>query len=373
MDTELNDTQRLLVDSAVEFLDREMVPGRAAAVEASDEGYDVRLTAALGELGWAGICIAEVYGGAGSPLLDAALVYEQLCRGAALTPFAQVIAAARVIERYADEGTKSELLPQIAAGRFVTSSAFLDDTDDFDAPPTAEVVQQSGGLRITGKKRFAGFAHAADALLVSARLPGGTGLAVVPRSPEVRAVRTKVIGGTPLCTVEFESAPVLTLIAEPEATAELLRVHRALNAVASVGYGGRALEMTIDYVKERVQFGRPIGMFEAVQQMAANMAIWMEGARWLAYQGVWALDDDEMSADKRDLEVRMAAAHAGWAARETAMLSHQLHGGVGFMLEYDLHYYSRRAKEAEILWGTPAEHYRAVGHSALSAGERAGR
>ncbi len=368
MDAELNEAQRLLVDSAVEFLDREMVAGRAAVAEASDAGYDVGLTAAMGELGWSGICIGEAYGGAGSPLLDAALVYEQLCRSAALTPFAHIVAAARTIERYASEEIKSELLPEMAAGRFVLSSAFLDDADDFDAPPTAEVVRTDAGLRITGKKRFVGFADAADALLVSAHLPQGSGLAVIPRSPEVRTVRTKAIGGMPLCTVEFESAPVLTVIDEPGAAAELLRAHRALNAVASVGYGGRALEMTIDYVKERVQFGRPIGMFEAVQQMAANMAIWMEGARWMAYQAAWCLDNDGMSADERDLEVRMAAAHAGWAARETAMLSHQLHGGVGFMLEYDLHYYSRRAKEAEILWGTPGEHYQAVGRSVILAG-----
>lgn len=370
MDIELNETQRMLVDAARELLEDQMQPGRRAAAERSAEGYDVDLWRSMGsELGWVGVGVGEAYGGAGSSLLDAALLYEQLCRAAALTPFAETVAGARVIERHASEEIRRALLPDIATGKLIVTSALLEDSDDFTAAPATVVTGSAGALKITGRKRFVSYGDSADVLLTTARLPGGgSGIAIVRRSPQISAVRVKTIGGGPVCNVTFDGAAVLGVIDASTVLTDLLQVNRALNCTASIGYGGRAFEMTVDYTKERVQFGRPIGMFEAVQQIVANMAIAMEGARWLAYQAAWCIDDPGTSPEQREIEVRMASAHTGWAARETTLSSHQLHGGVGFMLEYDLHYYTRRAKEAEIFWGTPEEHYTAIGRATVASG-----
>ena len=131
----------------------------------------------------------------------------------------------------------------------------------------------------------------------------------------------------------------------------LLQLSRLLASVQALGYMQRAFDMTADYVKNRVQFGRPIGSFQAVQHHVANMAILLEATRFLAYEAAWMFGERQREAE----QIATVKAWTSKAAVEVTALAHQLHGGIGVTEEYDLHFFTLRAKERAVAWGTPAE------------------
>src|SRR5205823_9971223 len=118
--------------------------------------------------------------------------------------------------------------------------------------------------------------------------------------------------------------------------------------VACLGYAQKAFDMALDYVKNRVQFGRPLGSFQAVQHHCANMAIQLQAARFMAYEAAWAVGEGSSTSE----QVALGKAFAARSAIEVTALAHQLHGGIGITAEYDLHFFGRRAKERAMAWGT---------------------
>ena len=238
------------------------------------------------------------------------------------------------------------LLPGIAAGELVATIALVEPgwRDEWGRA----TLESNGGV-LTGTKQLVPFAATADVLLVVA---GDSTLVAVERRDGVTCRRQETLGGDHQYEVTFAAArgDVLGSVASMLDTA---RLHAAVGALAyGLGAAERALEITVDYAKTRVQFGRPIGSFQAVAHRCADMRSDIDAVRYLVYQAAWSLAAGRSS----ELEVGAAKAYGNEALRRIFMHAHQVHGAIGFSTEHDLQLFTRRAKAMELSWGSAASH-----------------
>lgn len=345
METALNETQRLLRDSIRDYLEKEVPFDRIRKLE-RDGGVDTELWSYLAKAGFLGLPFSEELGGGGGELSDLAVVLEELTRRAVVIPFMETMACGIAIARFAEPSASRPLIEAIAGGRTTISPAIEEQT----GPSTAFAMPLVDG-RISGTKRFVDYGQHVTQHLVAAMEQGDQGLFLVDANgPGVATLPVRHMGRTPQTHVSYSAAPARK-VAGPEAVTFLLRLLRTLTAIQCAANAQKALEQTTEYVSMRVQFGRPIGTFQAVQHHCANMATMTLGARFLAYEAVWKLDHGQ--ADDR--AIARAKAWASKAATEVPMLAHQLHGGIGYTEEYDLHFFSRRGKERAVAWGSSEE------------------
>ncbi len=365
MDLAWNEQQTLLKNAAREFFERECPPTLVKDCERSPEGYSTALWKKMAELGWMGLMIPEGYGGLGSGLLDLAVIFEEMGRFAVPSPFlGTVVLGGLPILEAGTEEQKRTLLPRIASGDLVMSLALTEPSARYTADGVQTRAQRRGDRYVVkGTKLFIEDAHMAQYLLGVARTGSGataeegiTLLLIDPTSPGVTL--------TPLITTaldkQFEvvldgvEVPRSNLLGQEgkgwPVVARVLQKAVALQCAEMVGGATRVLEMTVNYVKNRVQFGRPIGAFQAVQHNCANMVMDLDNARLATYEALWRLDKG-LPADKA---VALAKAWTGPAYARITREAHQLHGGIGFMMEYDLHLWSRRAKAMELKFGSPS-------------------
>jgi len=339
MDTALSEDQQLMANAIKDLLDREVTFDRARELEASG-GYDEPLWRKLASLGWLGLPFPESAGGGGGALVDAAIVTEALARHAAMVPYAPVMAAGMAIASSEDLASS---VGDILSGEAIVVPAMLDASDDVSAAGGALAADGT----FTGERMFVEYGQHATAFLAAA----GADLWLLANDPGTVSVRALPnIARTPLAAVTFRRAR--TSHAAPAGGMErLIDRGRALAAAECLGIAQQALDMTVEYVKNRVQFGRPIGTFQAVQHHCANMATMAEAMRFLVYEAAWALD----AGVETPGQVALAKAWASEAVVEITALAYQLHGGVGVTEEYNLHFFGRRAKERASAWGTPSE------------------
>ncbi len=343
VDTALDDTQRLLRDSIREYLTREVPFDRIRQLEL-DGGIDEELWRYLATSGFLGLPFAEPIGGGGS-LTDLAVVLEELTARAAVIPYMETMAAAVALERHAGADARP-VLEAVTAGRMSISPALSNELPE-TSPPSGTLV----GGRFSGTRRLVDYAQNVTHHLVSVVEKGRPALALIDRAEGgVSMTPLKQIGRTPLANVVYQDVRA-EVIAGPEAVQFLHRLLRVLAAIQCVGNAQQSLNMSVEYVSMRVQFGRPIGTFQAVQHHCANMATMTLGARFLAYEAAWKLDHG--LADDRLLA--RAKSWASKTATEVPMLAHQLHGGIGYTEEYDLHFFSRRGKDRATAWGSADE------------------
>jgi alkylation response protein AidB-like acyl-CoA dehydrogenase len=220
------------------------------------------------------------------------------------------------------------------------------------------ITRHGDTLRLDGEKRYVLQGVSADAFLVAARDGTGVSVVLVPASaPGVRVVGSSTLGKDRQSTLRLEgvSLPVAALGREAGTAWPVLEHLRRTLAILLcselIGGADAVLEMTVEYVGEREQFGAKLGTFQAVQQMVAVMAIALEGARHVTRQALWRLANGRPAAR----EVAIAKAWTGSAYREITLLAHQLHGGAGYVVEHELHRHTLRAKEAELLFGSTEE------------------
>ncbi len=336
MDLELTETQLLLQEAVRSYLEREVPYDRIREQEKAGTS-DAVLWKGIVDQGWLGLLFSEENGGAGGSLVDVGLVVEEIARRAAIVPILEVAAVGHVLERCGED--VSDLLAAIQAGEAVPVPAVWEGAGSEGAP---SVAVRDGVLR--GEKHFVDYGQSATHHVVAAL----DGLYVVDaRTPEVTTTPLRSIGRTPLCHVRYEGVPARR-VAGLEASALLVRLGRSLSAVQIVGGLQQALDMTVEYVKVRKQFGVAIGSFQAVRHHAANMAIRVASTRLLAYETLDAIDRGVAS----DAQAALAKASASRAAPEVTMLAHQLHGGNGVIEENDLYFYTLRAKEQSLAWGS---------------------
>lgn len=344
MDTTLSETQRLLRDSVRDYLQNEVPFDRIRELERAG-GIDQPLWEYLQGAGFLGLPFSERHGGEGGELTDTAILLEELTRRACIIPFLETTAAALAIERHGDEAVAAEVVPAVIGGSVTVAPALQRATPGNGAAPRVA----DGAL--TGEVRFVDYGAEVTHHLVEATEDAEPGLYLVEsRADGVTTESLSTIARTPVAHCTYEGAPARRA-GGAEALRFLHRAGRALCTVQCLGNAQQALDMTVEYVGMRVQFGRPIGSFQAVQHHCANMATDTLAARFLAYRAVWNLDQGLAS----DREIAKAKALASRAATEVTMQAHILYGGIGYTEEYDLHFFSRHGKERALAWGSADE------------------
>jgi alkylation response protein AidB-like acyl-CoA dehydrogenase len=332
----------------------------------SPDGFDRALWSRMaGELGLHGLHLPEDCGGQGFTLAELAVVLEEMGRVLLCAPFfATVCLAATAILTAGTGSQRRELLPGIAAGETLATLALTEDAGRWDPDGiAAEAVPHGGRWRISGTKMFVVDGLAADLLVTAARRPGSVGVDGV----SLFAVRGDAAGVVriPLATmdqtrrqarVELHEVPAELLGEEGggwSALAATLDQAAVCLAAEMVGGADRCLQMSVEYAKTRVQFGRPIGSFQAIKHKCADMLVEVESARSAVAWAAWAA-----AADPGELPVAasLAKAYCSEAYVHAAAETIQIHGGLGFTWEHDAHLYFRRAKSSEILLGGPSHH-----------------
>jgi alkylation response protein AidB-like acyl-CoA dehydrogenase len=323
MNFQLNDDQQAIQRTAREFLAdayrREEV--RRLALE-SDEPFSEEGWRRICELGWPALLVDEEHGGLGLGVVELAVVQEEMGAALAPAPFLSTVSAAALIARAGSDEQRERWLPALAAGEARGTVATLAGDDCWLAVPDAA---------------------GADVVVVSA--DGGWGL--------LTAFDARPTGGLdptrPLWSVSASGEPE-RLPGDAEGARDVIAV--AL-AAESVGVAQRAMEMAVDYAKERRQFGRPIGAYQAVSHPCAQMLLEVEGARSTVLYAAWALDHEPESGP---LAASMAKAYASDAGRRVPSAALQVHGGIGFTWEHDLHMWLKRGRANAHLWGDARAH-----------------
>ena len=371
MDLGLSEAQQMLQSSAREFLEAECPSTYVRAMEQDERGYTAEMWQKLAEQGWPGLIVPEQYGGVGMSFADLAILLEEM--GRALLPgpfFSTVVLGGMTIMEAGSEEQKQELLPLIAEGQIILTLALNEPSARWDATGVETTATANGdSYVINGTKLFVSNANVSDHLIVAARTGDAekdiTLFIVRADADGVSQTLLKTIASDRQSEVVFDnvtvpSSSMLGAINSGWTAIEKVLQWAAVGKCAEMSGGGqKVLEMTVEYVKQRVQFGRPIGSFQAVQHHCANMATDVEGSRYITNQAAWRLSEG-LPADR---EVAMAKAWVSDAYRRVCALGHQCHGAIGFSKEHDMQLYSRRAKGAELAFGDSEFHLETVARS----------
>jgi alkylation response protein AidB-like acyl-CoA dehydrogenase len=362
-----SDEQELLRRQARDLLDRECPTARVRELMDGEPGHDPQLYSRIAALGWTAIPFAEAHGGLGLGLVDLTVVLEEMGRHLLPSPFLSSVGlAGMTVAASADEAQAARLLPEIAAGSARATVALVEESGRWDAGGVGMRAERSGDVwLVSGEKLFVPDAQLSDWMIVAARsaddpADGITLLVVDTGAPGVTVRPLRSMDATRrMAAVAFDGVEVAgdSVLGEPGRGWSTLRrgLDRAMVCIAGelTGTAQRVLEMSVDYAKVRQQFGRPIGAYQAVSHRCADMLVMTESARSLAYHAAWALDNDVPDAP---LAAAMAKAYASDAARAVASSGLQVHGGIGFTWEHDIHLYLKRAKWGEAILGDASHH-----------------
>ncbi len=365
------------------FLDETSPPGEVRRLMDEEIGYDRAVWAQLSvELGLPGVHLPEEYGGQGFGAVELGIVLEEMGRALLCAPFfASSVLAAGAIARGATSTRKKELLPGIASGETIATLAF----DEPHGRPGVGAIETTatpadGGFRLDGTKTRVLDGHHADLVVVAARAPdtaGDDGLTLFSVAGDAAGLtrrRLETLDATrKQAQLDFDGVAAEPL-GEVGAGAPALRAALDEAAIAlaneSVGGAQKVHETAVEYAKTRVQFGRPIGSFQAIKHRCADLLLEIELAKSAAYYAASALAED---SDEVPEVAALAKAMCSDAYLRAAAENIQIHGGVGFTWEYDAHLYFRRAKASEVFLGTPALHRERyaslVGLGPVAAGE----
>jgi alkylation response protein AidB-like acyl-CoA dehydrogenase len=359
MDLGLTEDQEMLRSMAREFIEQETPRTFVRDMEEDDRGFTADMWQKIAQVGWLGLIVPEEHGGTGQNLVDLGILLEEVGHGVMPGPFFNTALVTVAILDAGSDAQKAEYLPRIAAGDLIATAAILEPYSRLDANGiNLEAAASGDGYTLNGTKMFVENAHAADYLLVAART-GGSGedgvtlLLVDAQSDGVSVDKLKTIATDNQCEVTFNnvSVPGANVLGEAgngwSQLRLLLQKGAALRCCQMVGALQEVLDMTVEYVKNRVQFGRPIGSFQAIQHYCANMATDVDGSRFITYQAIWRLGEGLPS----DLEVSSAKAWVSDSAQRVAATAHQCHGAIGFTQEHDLQLFTRRLKAWEVSFG----------------------
>jgi alkylation response protein AidB-like acyl-CoA dehydrogenase len=363
-----NEEQELLRSTARKFFENEFPSEAVRRLMDGPEGITPALWQKIAEQGWAGLTVPEAYDGMGLGLVDLVVLMEEMGRAVVPGPFfSTVLLGAGALLEAGSDAQKKEWLPAIASGQRRVTLAWMEPSATLGpAGVTLQAVAKGGRFTLSGTKLFVPDAHTADAIVVAARTGSGGGaegvsLFLVEREApgvEVRLLPT-MDQTRKLCEVTLRDAAVgadARLGAAGTGWAPLARVlDRATVALCAEMCGGaqKVLDMTVEYAKIRQAFGRPIGSYQGVKHRAADMLVDVENSKSITYYAAWALDEGVAEAP---LAVSMAKAYASDAYRRVAAAGIQLHGGIGFTWEHDLHLYFKRAKGSEFTFGDATYH-----------------
>jgi len=363
-----SEEQELLRSTARKFFENECPSRAVRELMETPEGMSAALWERLAEQGWLGLIYPEAQGGLGLGFVDLTVLMEEMGRAVLPGPFlSTVLLGGLAILEAGRDAQQKAWLPRVASGGARVTLAWMDPS----AVPPPEGIALSapargGQFRLSGTALFVPDAHTADAMVVAARTGPGTGaeevtLFLVPcPSPGLSVTLLPTMDQTrKLCEVVFDDVslgPEAVLGEVGQGWPPLERVlQRATVALCAEMCGGaqKVLDMTVEYAKIRQAFGRPIGAYQGVKHRAADMLVDVENSKSITYYAAWAMDE---GAAEGPLAVSMAKAYVSDAYRRVAAGGIQLHGGIGFTWEHDLHLYFKRAKGSEFTFGDATYH-----------------
>lgn len=366
MDFDFSEDQVMLRGLVREFLTEQVPVAQVRAMMDDARGYNADTYRQFVQLGM--LPFPETYGGAGLGMVEQAIILEEMGRIPYPGPyFATVILAGSAIMASGDEKAMARYLPDVCNGDLTMTVAFLEDSIGWGPNETALVAKKDGDAYIlNGIKRFVPFGHTANVMLVAARTGGGDGaegvsLIAVPRDTAGLQIDADVMADLTqrTATLHFNNArvPAENVLgteggAWPAIETTLQRAAVAASA-EMLGASRKSLEMSVDYAKVRKQFGQFIGQFQAVKHKLSEMLVLVENSHGAVYYAAWALDADAPDAA---LAASVAKSFVNNASRKVCGEAIQVHGGIGFTWEYDLHLYFKRAKYFEPLYGDLEEH-----------------
>lgn len=373
MDFTYSEEREMLKKVARDFLADKYPKKLVRELENDEKGYSTELWQAMAELGWTGIIFPQKYGGNDMTFQDLAVLLEEMGRACFSAPFfSTVVLGGLMILDVGNEAQKQQYLPGIADGQLILSLALMESDARYNAASikTSAVFDGSDYI-INGTKLFVPDAHIADYILCVARTTGeaeaenGISMFIVDAgSPGINISMLKTIAGNKLCELTFDNVrvPAGNILGELNKGWSGVQklIDRAAIAKCCEMVGGMqaVLEMTVEYAKQRVQFGAPIGSFQAIQHHCANMLSDVDSSKVVTYEAVWKISTGLPCT----IEAAMAKAWVSEAYRRIVFLATQVHGGVGIMKDHDMPLYLRRAKAAELAFGDAGFHRKAVAH-----------
>jgi alkylation response protein AidB-like acyl-CoA dehydrogenase len=375
MDVLLTEEEKMVRDSAREFFEAECSRTLVREMETDPKGYPPALWRKAAELGWQGMALPEKYGGQDLPLVYLGLIFEEAGRAMAPLPLHSTVVAALTIARDGTEAQREAILPAVVRGDAVLTWAFTERDPRF-LPETIHTKAVASGdhLVINGTKLFVDNFVAADQCLVACRTaPGSKGNAglslflVDTKSPGISHAPLVTLAKDKQSEVVFENVrvPRANLIGELNQggpiVERMLDRATALLCAQMLGATRKDAEMAIEYAKYRVAFGQPIGAFQSIQHVCADMIVWIDGGEMLTYEALWKMDQGLPAS----VEVSQAKAFCNEKCEAVVRFSQIIHGGIGFMMEFDLHLWFRRVSAWTMRLGTSYEHRARVAHALI--------
>lgn len=355
MDLEFSEEQHLMRDMSRAMLAEHCPIEVVRQMEDDPKGFPEGLWKQVGELGLAGILIPEAHGGSGQGLLEATLVYEEFGRALAPVPhFPSCVLSAGLLLAAGSDAQKGEWLERIASGSAVLAPAWLEPDRGYGERGVQLAARADGGdFVLSGSKRHVPFARAADRLIVLARTEAGVDLFLLdPNARGVTLTQQLSLGSDCQYRVDLADVrvPASARLGKPGAGWATFsdELHKGIVLLAAQAIGGaeRALEITVDYAKQRKQFDKPLGAFQSLAHYMADASTHIDGGRTLVYQAAWSHDRGRSIAQLAP----MAKLFACETYRETTRVCEQIWGGVGFTIEYDIQLFFRRAKQLQLSW-----------------------
>ena len=370
MNFAFSEEQEQLRDMVRRFLEAKSPSTEVRRLMDTTDGYDPEVWAQMAnELALQSLHIPEEFGGQGYTFVELGIVLEEMGRVLLCAPyFSTVVLAADAIINAGTDAQKSELLPGIAGGETIAALAFTEPNGKWDASGIQMVASSSGGAAgdsytLDGTKMFVIDGHLADCIVVAARSEGTSGEEGI--SLFTVAGDAAGLTRTPLATMdqtrkqaklEFSGVAATPLGTPGEGWAALSKtLDQAAACLANEMVGGaqQVLDMSVEYAKVRVQFGRPIGSFQAIKHKCADMLLEVESGKSAAYYAAWAAAEEN---EELPVAASLAKAYCSDAYFHAAAENIQIHGGIGFTWEHDAHLYFKRAKSSEILFGDATYH-----------------
>ena len=360
----LNEEQGMLRDSVKAFLSERAPVAHLRKLRDSRDavGFDRQLWRQFAEQGYSAILVPEAHGGLGLGAVEAGIIGEALGRTLTPTPFlSTAVLAARTLARAGSQAQQTQLLPAIAAAKMVIAVAIDEASKHRPAAIAAKATRDGSGWRLDGAKTFVLDGHVADRFIIAARTSerGLTLLLVDPGAPGVHVERTLMVDAHNAARLRFDGVRIEAdaVLGEVDAAGavldEVLDLGRVVVSAQLLGLADAVFERTLAYLKERRQFDRAIGEFQALQHRAAELYIDIELTRALVLGALQAMDKDPAKAA---LIVAQAKAHACTTANRAVQEGVQMHGGMGMTDEFDLGLYMKRARTLQELLGDAGFH-----------------
>ena len=362
MDIGLNEEQELLKRSAREFLEKECSEEHVRAMEADAKGYSPQTWKKMAELGWHGLMIPEEFGGAGLSFYDLCVLIEEAGRALLPGPFIPNQVVVGLLLEAGSAAQRSKYLPAIAAGSQIHTYAVTEAGGRWGADDITLAARRSGeGVLLSGSKLFVPDAHIADWIWVLARDGKKLSACAVPRNAKgVSVAGLTTLAGDKLTEVVLKDVRVAGEdIIEVRNFEAFSNKATLLECAHLVGLAQKDFEITVEYAKTRVAFGRPIGAFQAIQHKAADMVSDVDGMRFITYRAAAAVSEGDASAN---MKVAMAKAWCSEASRRVVAHGQQIHGAIAFTKAYGIQLFFRRQKHGELFWGDADFHRERIAH-----------